>query len=148
MNAAPRTTNAGSEPASDAGDIGRRIKALRTQRQLSMSELAEKAGVSKSYLSTVESGTGRRPGVAILHKIAVALGVTLADLMGRSVHTSLTADIPDSLREFAEDQHLPEADVQMLAGIKFRGEAPRTKEKWRFIYDAIVMSVVTERSEH
>ena len=25
----------------------------------------------------------------------------------------------------------------MLAGIAFRGEAPRTKERWAFIYDAI-----------
>jgi transcriptional regulator with XRE-family HTH domain len=134
-----------SGPSSEAQAIGRRIKELRTQQQLSLTELAEEAGVSKSYLSTVENGTGSRPGVAVLHKVAVALGVSLADLLGRTVHAAPTTDIPDSLRAFAEERHLPETDVQMLAGIKFRGEAPRTKDNWQFIYDAIVMSVVTER---
>ncbi|MDP3951934.1 helix-turn-helix domain-containing protein [Microbacterium sp.] len=135
------------EPSRAAQAIGRRIKELRTQQQLSLSELAERAGVSKSYLSTVESGTGRRPGVAVLHKVAVALGVTLADLLERTIKAAPTTDIPDSLRTFAEERDLPEADVQMLAGIKFRGEAPRTKDNWQFIYNAIVMSVVTERTK-
>lgn len=143
MNAAPKSADA----PSDAKQIGQRIRALRTQRQLSLSELAEQARVSKSYLSTVENGTGTRPGVAVLHKVAVALGVTLADLMGRTVQASPAADVPESLRAFADERQLPETDVQMLAGIKFRGEAPRTKERWEFIYSAIVMSAVTERAD-
>lgn len=142
MNAFPNETG----PMSDVETIGSRIKALRSQRQLSLTELAEQAGVSKSYLSTVEHGTGTRPGVAVLHKISVALGVTLADLLGRTVEVTHSTDMPESLRAFAIEQHLPETDVQMLAGIKFRGEAPRTKDKWQFIYNAIVMSVVSERS--
>lgn len=147
MKASPkrdRPSNSVDSP-NDASEIGRRIKTLRTQRQLSLSELADRAGVSKSYLSTVENETGRRPGVAVLHKIAVALGVTLADLLGRSVHPTPATDVPESLRAFADERQLPEADVQMLAGIKFRGEAPQSKNNWQFIYDAIVMSVVSER---
>lgn len=133
-------------PVSDAEAIGNRIRSLRDQQQLSLSELAERANVSKSYLSTVEKGTGSRPGAAVLHKVAVALGVTLADLLGRTVRATQNDDVPASLRAFAEEQHLPDTDVQMLAGIKFRGEAPRTKERWQFIYNAIVMSAQTERT--
>jgi transcriptional regulator with XRE-family HTH domain len=43
---------------------------------MSLSDLAASAGVSKSHLSVIENGTGARPGAAILHKVAVALGVT------------------------------------------------------------------------
>lgn len=126
--------------------IGARIRELRLQKGLSLTELAHQANVSKSYLSTVENGTGSRPGVAVLHKLAVALGVTLADLLGRSVQAvdPGEAGIPSSLQEFAQQNGLPQADIEMLAGIKFRGEAPRTPERWQFIYNAIVMSAGSE----
>ncbi|KAA1418138.1 helix-turn-helix domain-containing protein [Mumia zhuanghuii] len=125
----------------DVKAIGTRIRTLRTDKGLSLTELAERAGVSKSYLSTVEHGTGSRPGVAVLHKLATALGVTLADILGRVVQsTPTTVDVPESLQEFAEANNLPQVDIDMLAGIKFRGDAPRTAARWQFIYNAIVMS--------
>ena len=128
--------------------IGTRIRSMRKEKGLSLSELADRAGVSKSYLSTVENGTGSRPGAAILHKLALALGVNLGDVLGRSVQADPSARpaIPESLRVFAENAELPEVDVEMLAGIKFRGEAPRTSERWQFIYNAIVMSGKAEDS--
>ena len=124
--------------------IGVRIRSMRAEKGLSLTELAENAAVSKSYLSTVENGTGSRPGAAVLHKLAQALGVTLADVLGREVQATKAQDIPPSLREFAKKQDLPETDVEMLAGIKFRGETPRDAASWSFIYRAIVMSVQTE----
>lgn len=139
--------NSQKMPASkttDAQAIGSRIRSMRTQKGLSLTELAEKAGVSKSYLSTVENGTGSRPGAAVLHKLAQTLGVTLADVLGREVQATTATHIPQSLREFAKQQDLPESDIEMLAGIKFRGETPRDAASWSFIYKAIVMSVQTE----
>lgn len=127
-----------SEGSSAAG-IGRRINTLRSELDLSLGELAMQAGVSKSYLSTVEKGSGSRPGAAVLHKIAEALGVTLADLIGREVQAEARA-IPDELRDFAIERGLPQRDVDMLAGIAFRGQAPRSKERWAYIYNAISMS--------
>lgn len=121
----------------DAVSIGHRIASLRTDKGLSLGELAAQATVSKSYLSTVEKGSGSRPGATILHKIAQALGVTLADLVGREVLVDPLTPIPDELRALASERKLPKRDVEMLAGIAFRGEAPRTKERWAFIYDAI-----------
>lgn len=129
---------------SDAQDIGIRIRTMRKEQGASLSDLATRAGVSKSYLSSVELGTGSRPGAAVLHKIATALGVTLADVLGRTVTTTTPSDIPDSLKEFAQRNDLPQTDIDMLAGIKFRGEAPSTTERWQFIYNAIVMSVTTD----
>lgn len=124
----------------DVGAIGARIRTLRTDKGLSLTELAGRAGISKSYLSTIEHGSGSRPGAAVLHKIATALGVTLADVLGRIVQSTPTDRIPESLQEFAEAHNLPQVDIDMLAGIKFRGDAPRTAARWQFIYNAIVMS--------
>jgi transcriptional regulator with XRE-family HTH domain len=140
MNSQKNTT----PPISDAQTIGARIRSMRAEKGLSLTELAENAGVSKSYLSTVENGTGSRPGAAVLHKLAQALGVTLADVLGREVQATKAQGIPPSLREFAKQQNLPETDIEMLAGIKFRGETPRDAASWSFIYRAIVMSVQTE----
>jgi transcriptional regulator with XRE-family HTH domain len=123
------------------------VRRLRTDKGLSLTQLAEQAGVSKSYLSAVENGTGTRPGAAVLHQLATALGVTLGDVLGRAVQAHPEHDIPPSLQEFAKRSRLPEADIQMLAGIKFRGEAPRPADRWQFIYNAIVMSAQSEANE-
>lgn len=56
------------------------IKVWREFRQLTQKQLAEKAGISKSYLSQIESG--RRKGTAdILQAIAAVLGLTLDDIV-------------------------------------------------------------------
>jgi transcriptional regulator with XRE-family HTH domain len=130
--------------------IGQRIRRFREERGMSPSELAEKAGVAKSYLSTLEhedkSKNVRRPSADTLYRIASALGVAMSDLLGRPViHTTHTRRRPPSLVEFASLRDLPEADVEMLAGIRFRGEEPRTPERWEFIYQAIKNSAPMDR---
>ncbi|WP_114746016.1 helix-turn-helix domain-containing protein [Falsibacillus pallidus] len=57
--------------------IGDRINQLRKERKMSMSELAEKAGVAKSYLSSIERNMQTNPSVQFLEKIASALHVPL-----------------------------------------------------------------------
>jgi transcriptional regulator with XRE-family HTH domain len=100
--------------------------------------VAPKAGVSKGYLSALENDpSARRPSAETLYAVAAALGVTIADLLGRRLLAEQAAAIPESLLEFAAEAGLPEADVRMLASIHFRGEQPRTKERWRYIYTAI-----------
>ena len=53
----------------------------REQRGLTLSALAEKAGIPVSYLSEIE--TGKKPGsVEAYRKLAAALGLSLDDLAG------------------------------------------------------------------
>lgn len=117
--------------------LGQRLRKFRDDRGWTQAELAERAGVSKPYVSELESGAGRRPSGQILLKLADALGVTVADILGRQVVPSGDPHVPASLREFAELRGLPESDIQMLASIRFRGEAPRTQQRWEHIYNAI-----------
>lgn len=48
--------------------IGKRVKQLRTERGLSLTELAEKAGVAKSYLSTIERDIQSNPSIHFSRK--------------------------------------------------------------------------------
>jgi XRE family transcriptional regulator of biofilm formation len=121
------------EPSNPGGtgeddDIGGRIRAFRKDQGMTLTDLATTAGVSKSHLSALENGAGARPGAAILHKIAVALGVTIADVIGREVRPQTPTEMPASLLEFAKAQQRPQADIDMLASITFRGEqTPHTR---------------------
>ena len=114
---------------------------------MSASELASATGLSKSYLSELESGNGgqHRPSADTLYKIGKVLGVAMSDLLGRPIITQAAEEErPPSLVEFAKQRRLPEADVRMLAGIQFRGEPPKTPERWEFIYQAIKNSAAID----
>jgi transcriptional regulator with XRE-family HTH domain len=58
-----------------ASDIGSFIKAQREAAQVSVRQLAEKAGVSNPYLSQIERGL-RKPSAEVLSQIAKALRVS------------------------------------------------------------------------
>jgi DNA-binding XRE family transcriptional regulator len=61
------------------------IRAWRNFRELTQQELADRAGISKPYLSQIE--TGKRTGTAeVLAAIAVELGVTIDDVIPAEHH--------------------------------------------------------------
>lgn len=65
-----------STAASDmASDIGSFIRTQRENAQVSVRQLAERAGVSNPYLSQVERGL-RKPSADVLNQIAKALRVS------------------------------------------------------------------------
>lgn len=55
-------------------NIGHALKITRSAKKLSLEELAERADLSQSYLSMIESGK-REPTLSSIRKIAEALGV-------------------------------------------------------------------------
>ena len=118
--------------------LGSRLRQYRQERDLSLSALAEQTGLSKGYLSSLENDVHeRRPSADVLYNIAQALGVTMADLLGRRLLAAAAPSIPESLAQFAAENNLTEADKVMLASIQFRGDQPRTVDRWRYIYQSI-----------
>ncbi|MGM7721198.1 helix-turn-helix domain-containing protein [uncultured Metabacillus sp.] len=67
--------------------IGPRIKKYRTQKNLSLSELAERAGVAKSYLSSIERNLQSNPSVQFLEKVSSVLGVSVNTLLDEQSET-------------------------------------------------------------
>ena len=59
--------------------IGRRVRALRVARGLSLEALAARSGVSRSMISVVERGESS-PTAVVLEKLGVGLDVPLATL--------------------------------------------------------------------
>lgn len=55
--------------------IGETIKQLRQEKKMSISELADKAGVAKSYLSSIERNLQTNPSIQFVEKISSVLGV-------------------------------------------------------------------------
>lgn len=122
--------------------VGDRIRREREKAQLSLAQLADAAGLSKAYLLKVENG-GTNPSLGVLGQIAGALDVTVADLVGGPAFRFDVddADVPASLRAFADETDLTSAEVRMLASIRWRrGDEPRTPERWRYIYDSLRLS--------
>src|SRR5215470_4674823 len=77
--------------------LGTRIKALRMERELQQRQLAEKAGLTPSMVSQIESGR-LTPSLHTLGKIAGALGVTISALFdgqaSGSIHVTRKKEYP------------------------------------------------------
>ena len=73
------------DPSSAIGDVlaevGPRLRRVRTQRDVTLTELAAATGISKSTLSRLESGQ-RRPSLELLLPIAQAHRIPLGELVG------------------------------------------------------------------
>jgi transcriptional regulator with XRE-family HTH domain len=62
-------------------DVGPRLRRIRRQRGVTLAELAEATGISKSTLSRLESGQ-RKPSLELLLPISAAHQVPLDELVG------------------------------------------------------------------
>lgn len=81
-------------------DIGKRIVELREQQGISTNKLANKAGVSQSYLREIELGL-KNPTIEVLSYICYALNISLKNfftLDKSDIHPSLLSAL-DTLNE-------------------------------------------------
>lgn len=69
--------------------IGNNIQQIRKRKGLTLSECAERANVSKSYLSNIERNLNKNPSIQIMEKIATALDVDLRKLIGSKAISQL-----------------------------------------------------------
>lgn len=123
--------------------LGSRLRQARTAQSLSLTETATRAGISKAYLSQLEHGGSTTPSHDVLRRLATALGASIADLTGTSEtwQPSEVDKLPASLRTFAHRAAIPEADVEMLASIHYRGKQPGEADDWAHIYETIKRTV-------
>ncbi|OBR62925.1 transcriptional regulator [Paenibacillus oryzae] len=61
--------------------IGERIQMFRKRRGLSLTELSQRAGVAKSYLSSIERGLQQNPSIQFLEKIGEVLHVPVEEFV-------------------------------------------------------------------
>ncbi|WP_067623057.1 helix-turn-helix domain-containing protein [Alicyclobacillus acidiphilus] len=61
--------------------IGERLRILRKEKGLSLTELAEKSNVAKSYLSAIERGIQANPSIQVIEKLSGVLGVPVQQIL-------------------------------------------------------------------
>ena len=98
-----------------AQDIGGFIRSQREAAQVSVRQLAEKAGVSNPYLSQIERGL-RKPSADVLQQIAKALRVSAEVLYVRAgiLEPSETSEVRDAI---ITDTAISERQKQVLLDI-------------------------------
>jgi transcriptional regulator with XRE-family HTH domain len=111
---------------------------------LSQDALAEKAGISKSFLSDLENNR-RSIGAETLLDLGRALGVSLDLLMtGEASGDETDKEIPAALARFAAEEGLSVRDMMTLLDVQERIMAARKKPKarldqvdWKAFYESV-----------
>jgi transcriptional regulator with XRE-family HTH domain len=111
----PQDENLAAVVSNAAQDIGSFIRSQREAAQVSVRQLAEKAGVSNPYLSQIERGL-RKPSADVLNQIAKALRVSAEVLYIRAgiLEPSDTNHVRDAI---VTDPAITERQKQVLLDI-------------------------------
>lgn len=122
--------------------LAKKIRSLRMEREFSLSQLAQRSGVSKAYLSQLEAGTADNPSVEAARKLAKALDVSLYDLLGEEQPAAKSPKLPAGLKAFAASrakagESLTRKEIDMLQAIRYRGREPRTADDWAYLFETI-----------
>jgi transcriptional regulator with XRE-family HTH domain len=132
--------------------VGARIHNLRTAQGKGLADIGAATGLSKGYLSELENADDTNPTLDVLQRIAGALDVTIADLVGGpqvrpvAADPRLLDDLPEGLRQFAkvrkaEGNPLEAAEIVWLASAQYRGRRPVTKEDFAFLFGSLRRTV-------
>lgn len=96
--------------SSTQGDLGSKILFLRQEKKLSLSELAEKVGISSSYLCQIENGKVM-PALSTLKNIAKALDVKPETLMAANSFVGY------KLKKIRSERNITQAELAEKAGV-------------------------------
>lgn len=136
--------------------VGSRIRHARTQKGLTIDELATRSKISKSFLWDVENGRSDIGGERLL-RIANVLGASLefllrgtdppADFMIRSI------EIPAQLNDFAQEQGLTyrqtlaliETHCSILARRSSKQKRVMTKDDWKAMWEGLRVFLEDEK---
>lgn len=134
--------------------VGGRIRALRTERQMTLPALADAAKVSKGLLSKLENSPDANPSIETLHRVAGALRVTIADLLDSSKVQMLRV-VPDMAPPWLEaltktlktEGSEPDEDIlQALYVLQARKSDARGEPSvWMAMYRSLEMSFARVR---
>ena len=128
--------------------VGGRLRHVREQRGLSLEVLAERSGVSKSFLWEVEQDRSGISGERLL-QVANVLDTSLDYLLRGEPSTGFeqsdTIEIPRELSELAEELGLSYAetlalldiDRSLIARRRRAGRPHMSKPNWEQLYEGI-----------
>lgn len=127
--------------------LGATIRALRTNKKITLPTLAERAGISKGLLSKIETDETSNPSVSTLYKIAEGLELTIAEILGTeqlTVKRVAPDEHADWRKKLAAAFKGKELDPDILGAMQLLRNRKATKaddiEHWKFLYTSIEKS--------
>lgn len=120
-----------------------RLLRARKDAGLTLDQLSEESGLSKTYLWELENDKEgvKRPSADTLMKLVPPLRTTIADLLGLPTVrvNDQKVEVSRSLRDFCDwmkqtGRELSKEEVQDLATMRFRGGQPKTRDDWDDLY--------------
>ena len=131
---------------------GERIRTWRTEKNMTLPALADRAGLSKGLISKLENNEDSNPSLSTLYKIAEALDITVADILDTE-QVQLKRIIPEEqpfwqkgLIEYLISQNKqPDPDILNALYVLRNRKADETEdlERWKFLYRSIENSFKT-----
>jgi len=131
-------------------NLGERIRALRTERSMTLPTLAERSGLSKGLLSKLENDEESNPSLGTLHKIIKALDATLSDVLDTE-KAQLKRIVPEKQPSWQkgliaylhnQGQKLDEDILNAMYVLRNRKATKRDDlEYWKFVYQSIEKSL-------
>ena len=126
----------------DLNELGQKVVARRQELGLSQDALAEKAKVSRPYISLIERGEAQNISVRVLLQLADALNFAPSELISDSKGDGIV--ISSSLREFARQFGLTYDVVERLARIPIPEREPKSIRQWFELYKLVNHYISTE----
>lgn len=83
--------------------IGHNISSIRKQKGYTLSELSERTGISKSYLSNIERNLKQNPSIHVMEKIAEVLKVDLKLLLKITVEAETSQHLDQEWMDFIDE---------------------------------------------
>ena len=117
-------------------ELGENLRFIRLQKKMTLQELSQMSGVSKSQLSQIERGVSV-PTVAKLQNIAEALGINLSSLLPESGDSSSGADPgynKESSKQISVVRKGERKKIVMPWGAMYEMLCPDLQHKIEFIY--------------
>jgi transcriptional regulator with XRE-family HTH domain len=116
---------------SSLSNFGARVRERRAQEGWTQEALADRVGISRTYLSHIEQGQAKNLSYRLAQELAAVLGIEVP------AASPAPSSVPPSLQAYATKAGLADRDVETLAGIQYRGQRPTTEEQWRILHELI-----------
>jgi XRE family transcriptional regulator, regulator of sulfur utilization len=119
--------------------IGERLRELRKERELTLKNLADRSGLSITYLSDVERGR-TMPSLKMVQRVAEAFELSTTNLLDGVENFGDSSDIslPQGLQKLKDDPvyagKITDEWIRSLMRVDFRGKRPESKEDWERLY--------------
>ena len=98
--------------------IGANIKKYRVAKGMTLTELAERSNVSKSYLNNLERNKKNNPSINVLFRLSNELNVGVYQIIGVTKGSDLNHDISEEWLLFIEEVKRAGIEKQSLSEYK------------------------------